>query len=106
MKKEIQAKDIPDKSILDFLRSLNGTWACLQPGFNNSISNAEGCEDIPIKVLQAKMGSLIRRGFVDGCPCGCRGDFRLVETSEQTNKQIVKYEIPQQTEETCKKVFM
>lgn len=27
------------------------------------------------KVLQAKLDRLIRRGHLDGCTCGCRGDF-------------------------------
>ena len=33
--------------------------------------------DTPEKVALAKMRSLIKRGLVDGCPCGCRGDFEL-----------------------------
>jgi len=30
-----------------------------------------------IKTLIAKMKNLIRRGLVDGCDCGCRGDFEI-----------------------------
>ncbi|MFH2045132.1 MAG: hypothetical protein ABIK92_08285 [Pseudomonadota bacterium] len=29
------------------------------------------------KLQVAKMKSLIRRGLVDGCDCGCRGDFEI-----------------------------
>jgi hypothetical protein len=29
------------------------------------------------EVALAKMRALIRRGLVDGCRCGCRGDFEI-----------------------------
>jgi hypothetical protein len=35
---------------------------------------------VPIKVLRAKAASLIRRGVIEGCSCGCRGDFRRVKS--------------------------
>jgi hypothetical protein len=31
--------------------------------------------DVPPKVLRAKVRKLIRRGVIDGCACGCRGEF-------------------------------
>jgi hypothetical protein len=34
----------------------------------------------PPKLQLAKMRMLIRRGIVQGCPCGCRGDFYLTES--------------------------
>lgn len=33
----------------------------------------------PPKVVMAKLRSMIRRGLMDGCACGCRGDFRPKE---------------------------
>lgn len=36
----------------------------------------------PEKVVLAKMAALIRRGLLDGCPCGCRGDFELTKQGE------------------------
>lgn len=33
--------------------------------------------DVPWKVLLAKARKLIRRGLMDGCTCGCRGDYEL-----------------------------
>ncbi|MFC8182421.1 hypothetical protein ACFULT_26415 [Rhodococcus sp. NPDC057297] len=30
---------------------------------------------VPSKVVLAKARRLIRRGLLDGCECGCRGDF-------------------------------
>lgn len=32
---------------------------------------------MPWKVVLAKARSLIRRGLIDGCDCGCRGDFKV-----------------------------
>lgn len=31
--------------------------------------------NMPPKVVLAKARKLIRRGLLDGCDCGCRGDF-------------------------------
>ena len=31
----------------------------------------------PEKVVRAKARKLIRRGIIDGCACGCRGDFSV-----------------------------
>lgn len=32
---------------------------------------------MPPKVVLAKCRQLIKRKLIDGCPCGCRGDFEL-----------------------------
>lgn len=32
---------------------------------------------IPEKVVLAKARRLVKRGLIDGCCCGCRGDFRI-----------------------------
>lgn len=34
---------------------------------------------IPPKVMLAKMRRLKKAGLVQGCPCGCRGDWELTE---------------------------
>lgn len=31
------------------------------------------------KLVLAKMGKLIRRGYLSGCDCGCRGDYEITE---------------------------
>ena len=33
--------------------------------------------EVPPKVIRAKLHNLLRRGFITGCCCGCRGDFEL-----------------------------
>lgn len=37
----------------------------------------EAFPDFPPKVVQAKLSRLMHRGFIDGCDCGCRGDWHL-----------------------------
>lgn len=75
----MQCKDIPDKPILEFLHKLNGEWAnWFGNEYANSVTHAMPIET-SAKLAQAKMVMLIRRDLVDGCPCGCRGDFVLTD---------------------------
>jgi hypothetical protein len=32
-------------------------------------------KDFPTKIVKAKLKKLIEQGLVNGCACGCRGDF-------------------------------
>lgn len=85
----MQCKDIPDRPILEFLRDLPG----LKPGFPRwatwgktdrmpSVNNAMPA-GIQGRLVLAKMRMLIRRGLVDGCDCGCRGDFQLTDKGRE-----------------------
>lgn len=79
----MQCKDIPDLPILQFIDSQrdNGPMGwCNWHGdeFPNSVTHAMP-KKIAGKLLLAKMNQLIRRGLVDGCGCGCRGDFVLTD---------------------------
>jgi hypothetical protein len=38
---------------------------------------------LPYNLVKAKMRRLLKRGLVDGCACGCRGDFTLTEKGKQ-----------------------
>lgn len=67
--KGIQAKDVPDAAILAVVAARHPSWA-------HQWDMQEAHPGIPPKVLLAKCRSLIKRGVIDGCPCGCRGDFR------------------------------
>ena len=74
-----QCKDIPDRPILLFLKELNGKWAnWFGDDYPDSVTRAMP-KDIPGKLVLAKMRQMIRRGVVDGCPCGCRGDFVITD---------------------------
>lgn len=72
----MQCKDIPEIPILQFLADRPGVWCNWYFGNNNDVTNAMPA-GTPGKVKIAKMRRLIERGLVDGCPCGCRGDFQL-----------------------------
>lgn len=94
MNRKIQAKHISEIPILEFLEGLNGTWATWFPVKNedgsfskNSVMNAVP-SGTPEKVILSKMRSLIRRGLVDGCGCGCRGDFVLSEKGKEYLKKL------------------
>jgi hypothetical protein len=77
----VKTSDIPDEPILKFLAGPYedwpvAGWATWFEGLPNSVQNAMPA-GTPKKVALSKMASLIRRGKVEGCACGCRGDFRL-----------------------------
>lgn len=76
----MQCKDIPDEPILEFLAIHGGigchAWNLEGEDGERSVLNAMP-KGTPEKLALAKMKSLIRRGMVTGCGCGCRGDFEL-----------------------------
>lgn len=73
MKTRAQAKDISDTRVLDSLRATVNPWGTsLLEDVQNALS------DFPPKVVRAKLSSLIRRKVIDGCTCGCRGDFEIL----------------------------
>lgn len=86
MNKKLQAKDIPDIPILVFLTTKNNSYPdnCGATWYNinddtgkripNSLYNIID-PSVPEKVVRAKMNQLIKRKLVDGCGCGCRGDY-------------------------------
>lgn len=38
---------------------------------------------IPEKIVRAKLAKLHHRQLIDGCPCGCRGDWNLSPRAER-----------------------
>jgi len=77
----MQCKDIPDNSILEFLlqRKIKGqVWAVWYDNFENSIGQAMP-SNTPEKLRIKKMAKLIGRGLVDGCGCGCRGNYEITQ---------------------------
>lgn len=73
----MQCKDIPDRPILEMLAKNPKQWHTWYDGKWN-VREAMP-PDTPPKLVLAKMRMMIRRGVVDGCPCGCRGDFVITE---------------------------
>jgi hypothetical protein len=56
----------------------DGRWANYFEGHKNSVIQAMPI-GTPEKLAHAKMKMMIRRGVVDGCRCGCRGDFVITQ---------------------------
>lgn len=76
----MQAKDIPKEPILVFLEGLpEGVWATWGDGYSMPTVQDAMPPGTPPKVQRAKMAALIKMKLVEGCPCGCRGDFRIVK---------------------------
>jgi hypothetical protein len=82
-----QCKDIPDHPILELLAESPNEWHNWfdENQWDGNIYTVRRAipQDIPDKLLLAKMSTLIRRGLVDGCPCGCRGDFVITSKGQQ-----------------------
>lgn len=86
---KMQCKDLPDLPILEFLSATTGfgaTWFDLRDDAGNlterSVLNAMP-NGTPATLARAKMTMLIRRGLVDGCSCGCRGDYEITDAGKQ-----------------------
>jgi hypothetical protein len=68
-----QCKDIDDAALVRFVADKQrelGTWVCvwdLEPPYS----------ELPDRLFRAKMGKLIKKGYLTGCNCGCRGDYEL-----------------------------
>jgi hypothetical protein len=72
----MQAKDIPEEPIMRFIEARHPRWCNWFEGHEDSILQAMP-PGTPPKVGLAKMRAMIRKGMIEGCGCGCRGDFRL-----------------------------
>jgi hypothetical protein len=78
----MQAKDIPDETILGIVMAANeGSLGSRIPGLPNYprwcliYDLEERLPSFPPKVILAKCRSLMKRRLMHGCGCGCRGDF-------------------------------
>jgi hypothetical protein len=72
----MQCKDIPDEPILRLLAKHPGQWHNWYFGDDRDVHSAMPA-NVPEKLVLGKMRMLMRRKLVDGCGCGCRGDFEI-----------------------------
>jgi hypothetical protein len=72
----MKCKDIPDLPILEFLARNPGKWHNWYFKDERDVTQVMPA-GTPEKLVLAKMRMLMRRGFVEGCACGCRGDFEI-----------------------------
>jgi len=84
-KKPLQAKHISIKPILQAVAAVQkefyeGTdtqksWATIW----DLERHLPALKKLPQRLVQAKMNGLIRKGYLDGCSCGCRGDYEMTD---------------------------
>lgn len=77
--KRIQCKDVSTLAILEFVKGLtqkgaSATWYDIED--DNTVRRVIPMV-VPNCVLRKKLDNLARKGLLDGCGCGCRGDFRI-----------------------------
>lgn len=77
----MQCKDIPDRPILEMLARNPERWHNWYFGDEFDVGRAMP-DGVPEKLKLAKMRVLIRRKVVDGCACGCRGDFVITHDGQ------------------------
>jgi len=61
----MQAKNVPESRVL----------ALVDDNVRVSWEIQRALSEFPPKVVLAKLRSMVKRGVLDGCACGCRGDF-------------------------------
>ncbi len=69
------AKDISDEQALGAVRATRGAHGV--PEWATLWDTQKHLSGYPPKIVLAKLKSLIKRGALDGCACGCRGDFNI-----------------------------
>lgn len=70
--------NISDKEVLKFLHKEN-KWCTYGKGYYMPTVQDVMPKNTPVKLQISKMKQLIKRGLVDGCTCGCRGDFEITK---------------------------
>lgn len=70
----MKAADLHDEEVIAAVKAL-------QPGYLGALRSdlEEHFMAYPPKVVLAKLRRLVKRGLLDGCGCGCRGDFTVKE---------------------------
>lgn len=92
MEKKVQAKHVPEDAILLrmvwFQRKHRRAWMSHWPvrewmtdeeTRDWTLASAPELVDVPEKVLLAKLRAMKRKKLIDGCGCGCRGDWEPLE---------------------------
>lgn len=69
--RKVRASDITDDRVYAIIE---GRRKDLETGVNRW-AIAEDLPYFPPKVVLAKLYCMVRKGKLDGCACGCRGDF-------------------------------
>jgi hypothetical protein len=76
-----QAKDLPDAAVLAAVDALTGEGSEYRTAHLWHVW--EKFPKVPPKVVLAKLRALVRKRLVEGCDCGCRGDFTLLPAGRE-----------------------
>lgn len=75
MSRPPKASDISDGCILAAVSATQGLHGV--PERSSLFDIYRALDQYPRKVVLAKLKSAVRRKLIEGCCCGCRGDFEL-----------------------------
>lgn len=71
--KHVQAKNLPDELLIRIIQQFSD-----ETGVGTFLGVIQfELEPVPPKVVLAKLKSMVKRGILTGCTCGCRGDFTV-----------------------------
>lgn len=76
----VQAKNISDEQVRAAIAATRGRNGV--PEWATRSDLQEHLAQFPPKVVLAKLRSMIKRKVINGCACGCRGDFELPPRSD------------------------
>lgn len=90
----MKAADIPDAAMLRVIASPNkghreGRFGPGMPNWWMRWDLDEAFPGFPSKIVLAKARQLMKRGLIDGCDCGCRGDFEITDKGREHLVQLV-----------------
>lgn len=86
----MKCSDIPNIDILWFILCVNRVGRGIPCTFTNRgpFNIARGMPPgTPEKLRLKKMSSLMRKGLITGCPCGCTGNFFITEKGKEYLKK-------------------
>ena len=72
-------KDILDEPILQFLAQHQGKWCTYGVGYSMPTVQDAMPHGVSKEIQLEKMKNLVDRDLVEGCTCGCRGDFEITD---------------------------
>lgn len=86
--RRMQCKDVPDVAFLDAVRgTAQGTWLLSSAAWDVQEVVKRRVGPVPGNLFRAKARRLIQRGLLDGCACGCRGDYSI-PTAERVKEAL------------------
>jgi hypothetical protein len=78
----MQCKDIKEEPILEFVFNMpavtiiSGIRCPILGATLTQLSEVMGA-NLPFNLVRAKLKQLVKNGYLEGCTCGCRGDFTI-----------------------------